>query len=619
MPGNGHFFVLPKKLMEIRNIAIIAHVDHGKTTLVDALLRQSATHLGKEMIDTTCIMDSNELERERGITIFSKNASVVWQGVKINIIDTPGHADFGGEVERVLQMADGALLLIDAHDGPMPQTKFVLKKALELKHKIIVVINKIDQPNANVNEALNKTFDLFIDLGADDQTADFPIVYTSAKLGKAGLELNLNKMKDISPLFEEIIKEIPAPKVNLGEPLQLLVTSINRDNFKGRMARGRIYSGSLKAKQEVMHINRQGLKRKYYLTSLVTFQGLGQEEVSQAEAGEIVAVAGISDITVGETITDPVKPRALPKLEIEEPTVKMTFDVNTSPFGGKEGTFVTSRQIRERLYKELDNDVALRVEDGPSGGFVVSGRGELHLAILIERLRREGFSLQVSQPEVIERCIDGQKMIPYDEVYIEVPEKYSGAVIQKLNSRYAEIRQMKTNNNIVYLEFIIPTQGLFGYRTRFLSDTHGLGIMNTNFYQYLPPENNIKGRDHGSLVACESGITRIYGLTNIQDQGELFIGPNIEVYKGQVVGQHSRPGDLAVNVCKEKQLSNMRSKGDGVARHLNAPRAMDLDAALDYIDSTELVDATPKAVRIRKAILDLAEAKRQARGMKDNQ
>ena len=602
--------------MEIRNIAIIAHVDHGKTTLVDALLRQSDTHLGKEMSGATCIMDSNELERERGITIFSKNASVIWSGVKINIIDTPGHADFGGEVERVLKMADGSLLLIDAHDGPMPQTKFVLKKALELKHKIIVVINKIDQANANVSEALNKTFDLFIDLGVDDEAADFPIVYASGRSGKAGLEPDLKKMTDISPLFEEIIKQVPAPKADLSKPLQALITSISRDNFKGRMARGRIYNGTLKANQEIMHINRLGVMKKYHLTSLIIFEGLVQKETAEAQAGEIFAIAGIPDITIGETIADVLKPQALPLLEIEEPTVKMTFAVSTSPFAAKEGTYTTSRQIRERLYKELDNDVALRVEDASQGGWIVSGRGELHLAIFIERLRREGYSLQVSQPQVIEKNIKGQKMIPYNEVFIEVPEEYSGAVIQKLNSRFGEIREMKVKNNIVNLEFIIPTQGLFGYRTKFLSDTHGLGILNTMFYQYLPSKGVLKERDHGSLVAHQSGVSRVYGLTNIQGQGELFIGEGVEVYKGQVVGQNSRVGDLSVNVCKEKQLSNMRSKGDGVTRHLNTPKIMDLDAALDYIDNNELVDVTPKAVRIRKMVLDVAEAKRQAKGIR---
>jgi len=602
--------------MNIRNVAIIAHVDHGKTTLVDALLRQSATHLDKEMVDTACIMDTNELEKERGITIFSKNASVMWHGVKINIIDTPGHADFGGEVERVLKMADGSLLLVDAKDGPMPQTRFVLKKALELRHKIIVVINKIDQPNTNVNDALNKTYDLFIDLGADENAIEFPVIYTSAKLGRAGLIPDIHGMKDISVLFDEIVNFIPAPVTDSHKPLQMLVTSIRRDNFMGRVGRGRIYSGSVTAKQGVMHISRTGEMKKYRLTSLITFQGLSQIETKEAQAGEIVEIAGIPDITIGDTISDPQCPQALAPLDIEEPTVKMTFEVNSSPFGGVEGTYTTSRQIRERLYKELDNDVALRVEDGPTGGWVVSGRGELHLAILIERLRREGYSLQVSQPQVIVKEIDGVKTIPYDEVFIETPEEYAGAVIQKLNSRYGEIREMKSDAGITYLEYVIPTQGLFGYKTKFMTDTHGLGIINSNFYKYMPPKGVVVERDHGSMVAYESGTTRIYGLTNVQDQGELFVDQNVKIYKGQVVGQNSRLGDMFVNVCKEKQLSNMRSKGEGVARHLNAPKTMSLDAALDYIDDTELVDITPKAVRIRKIILDINDEKRKAKGMK---
>ncbi len=436
------------------------------------------------------------------------------------------------------------------------------------------------------------------------------------KLGKAGLDPDITKMKDISTLFEEIIKYVPIPQVDLNKPLQMLVTSINRDNFKGRVARGRIYNGNLKANQEVMHINRKGVMKKYRLTSLVTFQGLEQIEVPQAQAGEIVAIAGIPDITIGETIADISDPKALPIMQIEEPTVKMTFGVNSSPFAGKEGIYTTSRQIRERLYKELDNDVALRVEDTPDGSWIVSGRGELHLAILIERLRREGFAFQVSQPQVIVKNIDGQKMIPYDEVFIEVPKEYYGVVIQKLNSKFGEMREMQTKNSIVYLEFIIPTQSLFGYRTKFMTDTHGLGIMNTVFYKYMPEKGAWKEREQGSLVAHETGITRIYGLTNVQDRGELFVGSNVQVYKGQVVGQNSRPSDIYVNVCKEKQLSNMRSKGEGVTRHLNTPKTMDLDAALEYIDNTEFVDVTPKAVRLRKIILDLTQAKREAKSIK---
>ncbi|PIU33267.1 translational GTPase TypA [Candidatus Woesebacteria bacterium CG_4_10_14_0_2_um_filter_39_14] len=601
--------------MKIRNIAIISHVDHGKTTLVDSLLRQSKTHLNKDVIDSSCIMDSNELEKERGITIFSKNASVVWQETKINIIDTPGHADFGGEVERVLKMADGSLLLIDAQEGPMPQTRFVLKKALELKHKIIVVINKIDKPNANVSQALNKTFDLFIDLGADEETTNFPVIYASSKMGKAGLTPDLSQMKDITPLFEEIVKYIPQPSGDKDLPLQMLVTSINWDNFKGRIARGRMANGTIKAGQEVMHINREGQMKKYRLTSLVTFQGLGQNEVKEAEAGEIVAIAGIPEIMIGETIADVNQPQALPLLEIEEPTLKMTFNVSSSPFAGKEGQFTTSRQIRERLYKELDNDVALKVEDEPQGGWVVSGRGELHLAILIERLRREGYEFQVSQPQVIVKIVDNQKMVPYEEVFIDVPEKYSGAVIQKLGNRLGLMKKMEVEEGTAHLEFIISTRGLFGYRREFMTDTRGLGLINTLFHQYLPAKGEGQARERGSLIACETGITRLYGLTNIQGRGELFVGPGTNVYKGQVVGQNSRQEDIWVNVCKEKQLSNMRSKGDGSMEHFNVPRVMGLDDALEYIDQTELVEATPKSIRIRKIILDELEEKRRKKGL----
>lgn len=601
--------------MKIRNLAIISHVDHGKTTLVDSLLRQSKTHLNKDVIDSSCIMDSNELEKERGITIFSKNASVVWQDTKINIIDTPGHADFGGEVERVLKMADGSLLLIDAQEGPMPQTRFVLRKALELKHKIIVVINKIDKPHANVSQALNKTFDLFIDLGADEATANFPIIYASSKMGKAGLTPDLSQMKDITPLFEEIVKYIPQPSGDKDLPLQILVTSINWDNFKGRIARGRIANGQIKANQEVMQINREGQMKKYRLTSLVTFQGLGQNEVREAEAGEIVAMAGIPEIMIGETIADVNQPQALPLLEIEEPTLKMTFNVSSSPFAGKEGQFTTSRQIKERLYKELDNDVALKVEDDPQSGWIVSGRGELHLAILIERLCREGYEFQVSQPQVIVKIVDGQKMVPYEEVFIDVPEKCAGVVIQKLGNRLGLMKKMEVEDGVAHLEFIISTRGLFGYRREFMTDTRGLGIINTLFHQYLPAKGEGQVRERGSLIACETGVTRLYGLTNIQGRGELFVGPGVNVYKGQVIGQNSRQEDIWVNVCKEKQLSNMRSKGDGSMEHFNVPRIMGLDDALEYIDQTELVEATPKSIRIRKIILDELEEKRRKKGL----
>jgi len=602
-------------MINIRNVAIIAHVDHGKTTLVDSLLRQSKTQLGKDMDSAELIMDNNDLERERGITIFSKNASVQWKDTKINIIDTPGHADFGGEVERVLKMADGCLLLIDAKEGPMPQTRFVLRKALAMKLKVIVVINKIDKPDARINEVLNRTFDLFIELGADDETADFPVLYASARQGLAGLEPDLTKMTDISPVFDAIVKYIPAPSCDPAKPLQMLITTITADNFKGRIGTGRLYNGVLKAGQNVMLIDREGKQKQYKITTLISFQGLGKVEVPEATAGDIVAIAGIPELNIGETIADVNEPIALPVLNVEEPTVKMTFSVNDSPFAGKEGQFTTSRQIRERLMKELETDMALRVNDGPQSNWIVSGRGELHLAILIERLRREGYELQVSRPQVIVKEIDGKKQVPYDQIFIEVPEEYSGAVMQTLGSRHGELQNMNLVNGIVFMEFIIPTRGLFGYRNQFLTDTHGLGIMNTTFHKYMPDPGNWKERDQGSLIAFETGDTNLYGLRNVQDRGQMFVGPGVKVYKGQVVGQHARSGDLAVNVCKAKQLSNMRSKGDGTDEHFKAPRVMDLEASLEYIGDDELVEVTPQNVRIRKVVLDKSEQRRKDLGI----
>ncbi len=600
-------------MTNIRNIAIIAHVDHGKTTLVDALLRQSKTQMKKEVAEQEMIMDSNELERERGITIFSKNAAVQYGDIKINIIDTPGHADFGGEVERVLNMADGCLLLIDAKEGPMPQTRFVLKKALEMGHKIIVVINKIDKAGARPQWALEATLELFLELGAGDHSLDFPVIYASGRDGLAGSEPDLAKMQDITPIFDSIVRHIPAPIVDSQKPLQMLITSITPDNFKGRLAIGRIYSGTIKAGQEIAHINRQGQTKKYRLVSLMTFLGLGKIEAQEVEAGDIAAIAGIADVTIGETIADPENPSALPLINIEEPTIKMTFMVNDSPFAGKEGQFCTSRQIRERLFKELETDVALRVEES-GASWIVSGRGELHLAILIERMRREGYEFSVSRPQVITKEINGQQLTPYEKIFIETPEQYQGAVMQKLGTRKGEVKEMKIHNGISLLEFIIPTKGLFGYRSEFLTDTKGLGIMNASFHQYLPDPGNWKDRANGSLVASESGVTNHYGLINVQDRGVLFLNHGIEVYEGQVVGQNSRSEDIRVNVCKTKQLSNMRSKGEGSDEHFNTPKTMGLEDALEYIGDDELVEVTPKNVRIRKMYLtEIAEkqAKRQ--------
>jgi len=597
----------------IRNIAIIAHVDHGKTTLVDALLRQSGTHLNKETIGQEFIMDSNELERERGITIFSKNASVQFGNTKINIIDTPGHADFGGEVERVLNMADGCLLLVDAKEGPMPQTRFVLKKALEMGHKIIVIINKIDKDGARPKFALDATLELFLELGAGDHSLDFPVVYASGRDGKAGLEADLEKMTNITPIFDAILQHIPSPIVNKEKPLQILITSIVADNFKGRIAIGRVYNGVVKAGQEITHINREGKSKKYRLVSLMTFLGLSRVEVAEVVAGDIAALAGIPEITIGETIADPENPEAMPLINIEEPTVKMTFMVNDSPFAGKEGQFQTSRQIRERLFKELETDVALRAEETDKGSFTVSGRGELHLAILIERMRREGFEFQVSRPQVITREINGKKMTPYEKVFVEVPEKHHGVVIQKLGSRKGEMVEMKNHNGIVFLEFVIPTRGLFGYKSEFLTDTKGFGIINTSFHQYLPDPGNWQERGNGSLISTETGETNMYGLRNVQDRGILFFSPAVNVYEGQVVGQNSRPNDIRVNVCKTKQLSNMRSKGEGNTEHFNTPKTMGLEDALEYIGDDELVEITPKSIRIRKIYLKEIDEKRAGR------
>lgn len=599
--------------MDIRNVAIIAHVDHGKTTLVDALLRQSHTEMGKKDEGQEAILDSNELERERGITIFSKNASVEYKGVKINIIDTPGHADFGGEVERVLSMADGALLLVDAKEGPMPQTRFVLREALKQHLKIIVIVNKIDKKGARPDWVHGKTFDLFVELGAKEEEAFFPVVFASGRDGKAGLEPDLTKMTDITPIFDAILKYIPEPVANNDKPLQMLVSNIGYDNYKGRIAIGKIHSGIVKNGQEIIHINREGIQKKYKITSLQTFKGLGKLDEDEAFAGDIVSITGIPDVNIGETIADPVNPIALPLLDIEQPTVKMVFMVNNSPFGGKEGEFKTSSQLRSRLYKELETDVALRVENNSDGTWTVSGRGELHLAILIERMRREGYEFQVSRPHVINHTENGKTVTPYEKVYIEVPELYQGIVIQKMGVRHAKMDNMEATEGITYLEFTVATKELIGFRSEFITDTKGLGIINSAFYEFQPDDGITRERERGSLVAYESGETRLYGMTQVQDQGEFFIGPAVKVYKGEVVGQASRSGDLRVNVCKEKKLSNMRSKGEGTMEHFNTPRTMSLDDALEYIDDTELVEVTPKSIRIRKIILDEVEARKMAK------
>ncbi len=596
-------------MANIRNIALIAHVDHGKTTLADALIKQSDSFSNRELEGTT-ILDSNELERERGITILSKNCAVIYKDTKINIVDTPGHADFGGEVERVMNLVDGALLLVDAKEGPMPQTQFVLKKAIQAGHRIIVVINKIDKPDARPDWVLNQTFDLFVQLGATDRQADFPVVYASAKQGKAGMDEDLTKMENIAPLFDTIVKEIPEPKNDVNGPLQVSVANISYDNYRGKMGIGRVIRGVFKPGQ-VAWINREGKVTNIKVTAVYSFKDLGKVEVAEAEAGDIVTFAGIPEIQIGETLADPANPEALPVISIEQPTVKMNFGVNTSPFSGNEGQYTTSRNIKERLDRELQNDVALRVDDtGEQGEFVVSGRGELHLAILVEKMRREGYELQVSRPQVIFIEKDGVTMEPFESVTIECPDEMSGSVIEEAGKRKGEILDMRMENGTTFIDAVFPTRGLIGYRTQFVRATKGRGVMYSVFLEYRPKLGNIDSAPHGSLIAFESGTAVTYGLLNAEERGVLFITPGTAVYEGMVVGQNAKPEDMEVNVCKEKRLTNMRSKGDGVAEILDAPRVMSLEEAMEYLGDDELLEVTPQSLRIRKKHLKSHERRR---------
>ncbi len=595
---------------DLRNIAIIAHVDHGKTTLVDALLKQSNTFRDADAQGTT-IMDSNELERERGITIFAKNAAIKWAGKKINIVDTPGHADFGGEVERIMSLVDGCLLLVDAKEGPMPQTKFVLKKAIQAGHKIIVVINKVDKKDARPDWVLNRTFDLFIDMGASEEQSNFQVVYASAVNGLAGLEPDMAKMKDITPILDAVVTHLTGPVADSSLPFQMAVVNIFYDNYKGRIAIGRVNNGIVKQGQSVKHIDRDGKEKMSKVIAVQIFDALGRVEVEQAEAGEVVAIAGIEGVQIGESLVDPVGGVALPVMEIEQPTVKMTFGTNTSPFAGSEGTFSTARHVKERLEKELLNDVALRVEKSDSDSrFVVSGRGELHLAILIEKMRREGFELEVSRPQVIYKTVDGQVQEPFEAVSIECPEGNTGAVIEKMGRRRGEMKDMRVENGTGFLEFEVPTRGLIGYRTDFMADTKGQGIINSLFLGYRETVGDITANEHGSMISMENGVTMHFALANLQERGALFIGPAVQVYVGMIIGQYSRVEDIEVNPCKEKKLSNMRSKGDGAADSLDTPRDMTLENALEFIGDDELLEVTPKSLRIRKAILDSTTRKR---------
>ncbi|NLC43804.1 MAG: translational GTPase TypA [Clostridiales bacterium] len=595
---------------DIRNIAIIAHVDHGKTTLVDQMLRQSGVFRENQQL-TDRVMDSNDLERERGITILSKNTAVRHSDLKINIIDTPGHADFGGEVERVLKMVNGVLLLVDAFEGPMPQTKFVLKKALELRHPVIVVINKVDRPEARPNEVIDEVLDLFIDLEASENQLDCPFVYASAKRGTATLTIG-EEGSNMQPLFDVIKEFIPAPSGDIDGPLQILVSTVDYNDYVGRIAIGKVERGRVESGQEALLCNSSGDQRKVKITNLYEFEGLKREAVTEAQLGDIVAVSGVEGINIGETICDVHHPDPLPFVNISEPTLSMTFSVNNSPFAGQEGRYVTSRNIRDRLFREVYTDVSLRVEETDSAdSFKVSGRGELHLSILIESMRRQGYEFQVSKPTVIYKEIDGQLHEPMELVTIDVPEEYSGSVIEKLGSRKGEMLNMFSGKgSTVRLEFSIPARGLFGYRSEFMTDTRGEGIINSMFDGYLPVKGEITSRIQGSLVAFEAGEAVTYGIFNAQDRGHMIIGPGTKVYEGMVVGESNRQGDIEVNICKRKHVSNVRASGTDDAMRLTPHKVLSLEEALEFISDDELVEITPKSIRIRKAILDTGLRKR---------
>jgi len=604
---------------DIRNIAIIAHVDHGKTTLVDGLLRQSSVFYEKKKFKER-VMDSNELEQERGITILSKNTAIVitdpqsGQKIKINIVDTPGHADFGGEVERVLNMVDGVLLLVDAAEGPRPQTRFVLQKALELNHKVIVVINKVDRKLANSEQVLNDTFDLFIELGASEEQASFPVVYAIATQHRAGLTPDVGP--DLQPLFETILNAIPAPVVNIDQPLQMLVTSLEYDNFRGSTAIGRISSGEVAVGEQVVYLTADGKTVPGEITYLYDYQGLERQEIEQARAGEIVAIAGLEGITIGDTICNLEDPDPLPRIKVEAPTVRMSFGVNTSPFFGREGVWKTSRKLRERLFRETRSNLALRVEEsGSADTLLVSGRGELHLAILIETMRREGYEFHVSRPEVIlQTSPSGQILEPFEEVRIEVHSDDIGAVMESLNNRQGMLQDMKdSSTGTVLLTFLAPTRGILGFRHHFLTMTKGTGVLNTIFDSYAPQAGSVEVRSHGSLVAWETGTATTFGLKNAEERGILFIEPGMEVYHGMVVGENKRPDDIEVNVCKAKHLTNMRNNIREINQRLVTPREMSLDQFIEYLADDELLEVTPKNLRIRKRILDHSARKREAK------
>ena len=601
------------KREDIRNIAIIAHVDHGKTTLVDQLLKQSGVFRANQEVEER-VMDSNDIERERGITILSKNTTVFYKGVKINIIDTPGHADFGGEVERVLKMVDGVVLVVDAFEGPMPQTKFVLQKALDLDLRVIVCINKIDRPEARPEAVIDETLELFMDLDASDEQLDCPFVYASARAGFAKKELDDPEV-DMSPLFETIINYIPEPEGDPEAETQVLISTIDYNEFVGRIGIGKIDSGSLKLNQDCVIVNHHDpdKMKKVKIGKLYVFDGLKRVEVQNATIGEIVAISGIPDIHIGDTLCSPEKPEAIPFQKISEPTISMNFMVNDSPLAGQEGKFITSRHLRDRLFRELNTDVSLRVEETESADcFKVSGRGELHLSVLIENMRREGFEFAVSKAEVIYKYDErNRKLEPMELAYVDVPDEFTGAVIQKLTSRKGELQGMSpTNGGYTRLEFSIPSRGLIGYRGEFMTDTKGNGILNTSFDGYAPFKGELSYRKTGSLIAFEAGESITYGLFNAQERGTLFIGPGVKVYSGMIVGQSPKAEDIEINVCKTKKLTNTRSSSADEALKLVPPKIMSLEQCLDFIDTDELLEITPTSLRIRKKILDPTLRKR---------
>ena len=598
----------------LRNVAIIAHVDHGKTTLVDALLKQSHIFRENEKVAER-VMDSNDLERERGITILSKNTAVMHNDVKINIVDTPGHADFGGEVERVLNMVDGVLLLVDSFEGPMPQTKYVLRKALEQGLKPIVVINKIDRPDQRVHEVEDEVLELFMELEADDDQLDFPVVYASARDGiaKASME---DDSTDMTALFDVLIKEIPAPEGDIDGPLQFMVTTLDYDDFVGKIAVGRIVRGRMKTNQQVVLMNGEST-RKGKIGRVYTYNGLNRVETDEAGMGDIIAFVGIDDINIGETVADAENPEALPTISIDEPTLSMMFSVNNSPFAGREGDYVTSRHLRDRLFKEVETNVSMRVEETDSpDSFKVSGRGELHLAVLIETMRREGYELQVGKPRVIFKDINGQKCEPLEHLTIDVPQEFMGAVMENLGVRKAELINMVELAGYLRMEFVVPARGLIGFRAQFLTATKGNGIMNHVFHGYAPYKGDIPGRTRGALVAFEDGETTPYGLNSVQDRGTLFLGANVPVYTGQIIGENARENDMDVNPNKKKHVTNMRSSSSDEAVRLTPPRIFSLEQALEWINDDELVEVTPENIRMRKAILDRSARAKAAKAGK---